>query len=189
MSGFLQTHLYLLAVPVILLFALMCFLSRRRKRKREVQEMSQYKRRDEALVEALRNPRVKSGSGPEGPMEIKWDDKVVSEKRKTRASPMVELVERSAYSQKKFVFRLGQPIRIGSGKGNQMELLREGIAEVHCEIFLNGEKACVRSVNGARTVLRRGKTNALISSAGVYLNSGDYIQLGNTEIRVRLFVG
>lgn len=151
--------------------------------------MSQYKCRDEALIEALRNPRVKKESGPEGPMEIRWDDKAVSERGKKRISPMVELIELSAYSQKKFVFRLVQPIRIGSGKGNQMMLLHEGVEEVHCEIFLSGEKACARSINGARTVLKRGRTNALISSAGVYLNNGDHIQLGNAEIQIRLFMG
>lgn len=184
-----QTHLYLLAIPVILLIAVIYLLSKRRKRKREFEEMSQYKRRDEALVAALRNPRVKKERGPEGPMEISWGDKAVGEREKKHASPMVELVELSAYSRKKFVFQLVRPVRIGSGKGNQMELFHEGVEEAHCEIFLSGEKACVRSIDGARTILKRGKTNALIGSSGVYLNNGDQIQLGNTEIQIRLFMG
>lgn len=189
MFSYIQTHLYILVIPVLLLFIMFRFFSRRRKTKREYEEMSQYKRRDEALVEALRNPQVKKENGPEGPMEISWDDETVGEKGKRRASPMVELVELSAYSRKKFVFRLGKPIRIGSGKGNQMEILREGVSESHCEIFLNGDKACVRGLSEAKTILKRGKTSALVSHAGVYLKSGDFIQIGIAEIQVRLFKG
>lgn len=188
MLDFLQAHLYILGIPVLLFVALR-FFSKRRRIKRELEEMSQYKRRDEALVEALRNPQVKEEGGPEGPMEISWDDKAVSKRGKKSASPMIELVELSTYSRKKFVFRLGQPIRIGSGKDNQMELLREGVEESHCEIFLNGEKACARSLSGAKTLLKRGKTSALISPAGVYLNNGDRIQLGTVEVQIRLFKG
>ena len=191
MLSFLQTHWYILAILALLLpaLAVLRFFSKLRKSRREFDEMSQYKRRDEALVEALRNPQVENESRSEGPMEISWDDKAVSERRGKRASPMVELVELAAYSRKKYVFRLGQPIRIGSGKDNQMELLNEGVEDMHCEIFLNGDKACVRSLGGAKTILKRGKTTAIISSFGVYLNSGDHIQLGNAEIQVRLFRG
>lgn len=189
-QSFIQAHLYILGIPVLLLLLMAIrLLSKQRKVKREIEEMSQYKRRDEALVEALRNPQVKEESGPEGPMEISWDDKTVSERGKDHASPMVELVELSAYSRKKFVFRLGKPIRIGSEKENQMELLREGVEESHCEIFLNGEKACVRSLSGSKTILKRGKTSALIGPSGVYLNNGDRIQLGTVELQVRLFKG
>lgn len=189
MLGFIQTHLYVLVIPFLLLFIVFRFFSKRRKVKREFEEMSQYKRRNEALVEALRNPQMKKETGPEGPMEISWDDKAVSEKRRKHVSTMVELVELSAYSRKKFVFRLGQPIHIGSGKGNQMEILREGVAESHCEIFLNGDKTCARSLSEAKTILKRGKTSALISQAGVYLKSGDLIQLGTAEIQIRIFKG
>lgn len=189
MLGFVQTHLYMIAIPVLLLFITFWFILKRRRTKREFEKMSQYKRRDEALVEALRNPQAKREIGPEGPMEINWDDKAASEKGKKRNSPMVELVELSAYSRKKFVFRLGDPIRIGSGKGNQVEILREGVEESHCEIFLIGEKTCAKSLSGAKTILKRGKISALISPDGVFLNNGDHIQLGTVEIQVRLFKG
>lgn len=189
MLDFVQVHLYILGIPILLLLAVLRFFSKRRRAKQEFEEMSQYKRRDDALAEALRNPQVKKESGPKGPMEITWDDKAISGRRKKHTSPMVELIELSAYSRKKFVFRLEQPIRIGSGKDNQLELLREGVEESHCEIFLNGEEVCVRSLSGAKTILKRGKTSALISPAGVYLNSGDSIQLGTVEIRIRLFRG
>ena len=189
MFHFIQTHLYILAIPVLLLFIGLRFFSKQRRINREFEEMSQYKRRDEALVEALRNPQMEKGSGPEGPMDIKWDDKAVSGRGKKHASPMVELVEISSYSRKRFVFRLEQPIHIGSGKNNQMELNREGVEETHCEIFYNNGKACARSLSEARVVLKRGKESALVSSAGVFLNNGDCIQLGTAEIQIRMFKG
>lgn len=70
-----------------------------------------------------------------------------------------------------------------------MELLREGVEECHCEIFLNGDKVCVRSLPKAKTILKRGKTSALISQAGAYVRSGDFIQLGTAEIQIRIFKG
>jgi len=189
MLGFIQTHWYILVIPVLLLFIALHFFLKRRRVDREYEAMSQYKRRDDALIEALRNPRMKQRNGPEGPMEISWGDEAVRKKGKKSVSPMVELVELSAHSRKKFVFRLGQPIRIGSGKDDQMEILREGVAESHCEIFLNGDKACVRGLSEAKTILKRGKTSALVSHSGVYLKNGDFIQLGTAVIQVRLFKG
>lgn len=190
MIYFLQTHLYIVIVPVLLLLIALRLLTKRRKTRREFEEMSQFKRRDEALAAALRNPQVKEErGGPERPMEISWDDKAVNEKEKKDASIMVELVELSAYSRRKYVYRLNRPVQIGSGKGNHMELLREGVAEKHCEIFLNGNKVCARSCPGAKTLLKRGKTSALISSDSVYLNNGDHIQLGTAEIQFRFFKG
>lgn len=185
---FIKTHLYVLAVPVILLAVMYCLHSKKKKALRKFQEMSQIKQRDEALNEALRNPQVKEArGGPERPMEIQWDDKAVREKGKKGESRMAELVELSAYSRRRYVYRMDQPIRIGSGKENQMELPRDGVAEAHCEIFLQGGRACVRTLPGAKTLLKRGKESALISANGIYLKNGDHIQLGSAEIQFRMF--
>lgn len=162
--------------------------SKWRKSRRQMEEMSRIKRRDEALNEALRDPLAKEAvrSAREGPMEISWDDKAVNE-RGGGALLLIELIELSAYSRRKYVFHADTPITIGSGEGNRMVLPREGVAAQHCEIWLDGKRPCVRSAGDAKTILLRKKASALIGTDGVYLNNGDCLQLGVSKIQFRMF--
>lgn len=187
-SAFLRAHIRLiLAVAVPLFLLILWAVLRRRKRRRTEEELSQLKRRDEALAEALRNPQVvgKRGGG-EDAMEIIWDEKAVT-KAKGAAALMAELVEVSGYSRRKYVFRVDEPITIGSGPENRLSLPREGVAKAHCVIFLNGQKPCVRSESGVKTILRRGRAPALVGVEGLYLRNGDHIQAGSVDIVFRLF--
>lgn len=185
---FLRSHLYLTVILVALAAVAFWMLSKNRRARQRFQEMAQIKRRDEALTEALRNPQAKTENGvAEGPMEISWDDKAVRKSTGKGRPLMVELVELSTYSRRRYVYRMDRPVRIGSGDGNQMELPREGVAESHCEIFLLNGRACIRSLSGAKTLLKRKKELALISSEGAYLKNGDQIQLGSAEIQFRMF--
>lgn len=177
----------LAAAGIALLVAGLCAWSRHRKRQKQFQEMSHLHRRNEALNDALRNPLAKQDrAGSDGPMEITWDDKAVKEGGAV-SSLMMELVELAAYSRRKYVFRAGPPVTVGSGENNQVVLPREGVEERHCEICLNAGKLCVRSVSNARTILKRKKTMVLVDSEGVYLRSGDHIQLGTAELQFRTF--
>lgn len=177
------------AAAAIALIAALRAWSKWRKNRRKSAEMSHITRRNEALNEALRDPYAKEPvqSGPEGPLEICWDDKAVHQSAAADSSLMIELIELSAYSRRKYVFRANRPVFIGSGPNNQMVIPREGVAEKHCEIRMAGKRACVRSVSRAQTSLKRKKTVVLVGTEGIYLNNGDHIQLGTSEIQFRLF--
>jgi len=185
---FVQTHLWIIPLCLSpLFFFALHLLMKRRKRRQDEAEMAQLKRRDEALSEALRNPLVKpTRNGGESAMEITWDEKAVHQS-KGKSALMVELVEVSGYSRRKYVFRANEPIRIGSAEENRLSLPREGVAKVHCEIFMKGREACVRSAPKVKTLLRRGSKSALIGSEGVYLKNGDHLQIGVADIQFRLF--
>lgn len=187
-SEFLTTHLWLIPVCLLpLFFAALYAILKRRKRRKDEEEMMQIKRRDEALSEALRNPLVKpSRNSGENAMEITWDEKAVN-KEKGKSDLMAELVEVSGYSRRKYIFRVDEPIRIGSATENRLSLPREGVAKVHCEIFMKGREACLRSAPKVKTALRRGKTSTLVGAEGVYLKNGDHIQIGAVDIQFRLF--
>lgn len=175
-------------LPVLLLAFLLSAFYRRHKKHRTEEDAAQIKRRDEALTEALKNPRVREQTGGQGvPVEIKWDDKAVSNKSKTKPTTMVELVELSAYSRRKYIFHADSPISVGSAAENQLALPREGVLKRHCEFFMDGSRPGVRSVHGAKTLLRRGKNTASVSDDGVYLKNGDCIQIGSAEVEFRLF--
>lgn len=177
----------LAAAAVVILLVVLRIVLKRRSRRKQMEEISQLKRRDEALNEALRNPQS-AGTAPsvKGPIEISWDDKAVKPQGAS-ASWMVELLELSAYSRRKYVFRADQPITIGSGEDNQLVLHRGGVDQLHCEIRMQGKHPCVRSLSGGKTVLVRGKKAVVVSGEGIYLNNGDRIQLGESEIQFKLF--
>lgn len=182
---------YLLAaVAGVALIAGLILWTRWRKKHRQFEEMSQIRRRNDALNAALRNPHMEAGSsGPEGPMSVSWDDKAVNRRGIAGPSLMVELTELSAYSRRKYVFRGEQNITVGSGASNQLALVRDGVAERHCEVRMIGKRFCVRSLSEAKTILIRGKKSFLVGTEGVYLNDGDRIQLGAAEIQFRKFKG
>lgn len=180
----------LIATAAAIFVIILRLVLRRRRWRKQFEEIAQLKQRDEALNEALRNPLMSAGSvGTKGPIEVSWDDKAVRGPGSASDGVMVELIELSAYSRRKYIFRANQPITIGSGKDNQLVLCREGVEGQHCEIRMNGKKPCVRSMAGVKTVLIRKKMSVLVSTEGVYLNNGDHIQLGESELQFRLFKG
>lgn len=182
---------YILAAAAgVVLAAGLIIWTRWRKKRRQFEEISQIKRRNDALNEALRSSHTEPGSpAPEGPMAISWDDKAVNRRGGGSPSLMVELTELSAYSRRKYVFRGEQAVTVGSGGDNSLVLARDGVAERHCEVRMIGKDFCVRSLSTARTVLIRGKKSFLVGTEGVYLNDGDHIQLGTAEIQFRKFKG
>lgn len=182
---------YILAAAAIFALIIACTVwSRRRKRKKQFEEISQIKRRNEALNEALQHPHMtQDHAGPEGPMEISWDDKAINRRGVAGPSLLIELTELSAYSRRKYVFRGEQCITIGSSNHNLLVLTRDGVAEQHCEIRQINKRFCVRSLSEAKTVLIRKKKSVLVGTDGVYLNDGDRIQMGISEIQFRKFKG
>lgn len=182
---------YILAAAAGIAFiAGLAVWTRWRKNRRQFEEMSRLKRRNDALNEALRNPDMEPGSsGPEGPMAITWDGETAGRRGSGGSSLMVELTELSAYSRRKYVFRGEQNITIGSGAGNQLVLTRDGVAEKHCEVRMIGRQFCVRSLSAEKVVLIRGRKSFLVGAEGVYLNDGDHIRLGTAEIQFRKFKG
>ncbi len=180
----------LAAVAGVALIAGLTIWMRWRSKRRRFEEISQMKRRNEALNDALRNPNMESGSsGPEGPMAVSWDDKAVNGRGTGAPSIMAELTELSAYSRRRYVFRGEQNITVGSGGDNALVLARDGVAQRHCEVRMIGKRFCVRSLPAVKTILIRGKKSFLVGTEGVYLNDGDRIQLGTAEIEFRKFKG
>ena len=185
---FLKTHLWIIPLCLApILFAALRVILKRRKQRLDEEEIMQIKRRDEALSEALRNPLVKpSRNGGENAMEITWDEKAVT-KDKGKSDLMAELVEMSGYSRRKYVFRVDEPISIGSAPENRLSLPRDGVQKSHCKIYMKGREACISSAPKVKTVLRRGKTSARVGAEGLYLKNGDHIQIGAVDIQFRLF--
>lgn len=172
---------------IALLFLVKAWLHRRTWQKKR-KEMSMLRKRNEALNETLRNPQISLEEGTaSGPMEVQWDAKAIDDRYADQATMMIELVEFSAYSRRKYIFPAGQIIRIGAGAENHLILPREGVSEKHCEIFLLNKTVAIRNISSEKVVLIRGKTSAFVNCDGVFLNNGDHIQLGTADIQFRCF--
>ena len=185
---YLKAHIFLSIIPLCFFTFLWILIAKQRKQRRQQEEMRQLQRRDEALTKALRNPRGGHvSSGRMGPVEVAWDEQAADSGQKHHAVLMMELVERSDYARRKYVFRAEESVTVGSGGDNRLLLSREGVAEQHCVFFMWGKRPCVRTLPGAKTMLKRGKETAIVSEQGVYLNNGDHIQVGNADIQFRLF--
>ena len=190
MMRFLQAHPLFWAVPALALLAALAVLAGWRRRRRELAELSGRKRRDEALSQALGNPRRRQAPrGAERPVDVRWESRASGKTGRDGAFPLVELVEVSAYSDKRYLYRLDEPVQVGSGEGSRLELHGEGVAPRHCEIFQKDGKACVRSFPGAQVRLCRGRASAVVGREGAYLNSGDRLSVGTVELRFRMLKG
>lgn len=178
----------IVSVAVAAVFVLVRNFLKKQKDRRKQKEMTLLQRRNEALNETLRNPKMQKTDGVvAGPMEIQWDERAINQKKTKHSAMMIELVEFAAYSRRKYLFPVGQMICIGSGENNQVVLARDGVAAKHCEIFQADHAIAIRNVSETTALLIRGKTSVLISTEGVFLNDGDRIKMGAAEIQFRCF--
>lgn len=101
---------------------------------------------------------------------------------------MVQLVERTELSTRKFMLNPAKGIKIGSDvQENDITVMAEGISPHQCEIFSVRDKVYVRDLGqGNRTIIRRKKEQAIVDGNGVRLLSNDTIVLGNASYDVTI---
>lgn len=181
--------LYVIIITMVfLLIFLFRYIIKSRKISQKQREMSLLQRRNEMLNETLRNPQIKIvGHAMTGPVEVQWDEKAIEHSQNQNISMMIELVEFSTYSRRKYIFPADQIINVGSGANNQLVLMREGVASSHCAFVTTDGVVTVRSMPGQKTVLIHGKVSALVGEDGVFLRDGDHIRIGEADIQFRCF--
>lgn len=94
---------------------------------------------------------------------------------------MLQLVERTELSTRKFMMNPAKTIRIGSSlQDNDITVLADQVSSHQCEIFAVGSKVYIRNLGSeCKTVIRRKKVQAIVDGNGVRLISGDTVILGN----------
>lgn len=190
MLQFLMSHILYVAIGVgaIVLILVLRFVSKQNAVRKKQKEMSLLQKRNEALNETLRNPKMQQQKSPAaGPMEVQWDEKAIESRQKDNPSLMIELIEFSTYSRRKYLFPAELGVSVGSGADNQLVLQREGVAPQHCAFFQKDGAIAVRSISNQKTLLLRGKTSALVGAEGVFLNNGDHIHIGTADLQFRSF--
>lgn len=101
---------------------------------------------------------------------------------------MIQLIEKTELSTRKFVLNPAKKIRIGSDlQNNDISILSEGIAPQQCEIFSVKDKVYIRNLStGMQTIIRRRKEKALVDEKGIRLLSNDTIILGKVMYEIMI---
>jgi len=181
-------------IVFIVLLVLIKLASNRRKKQRELDQVTADKVRDENLNDVILNKRASKSSAKEvyTPYDVDYsnkeqENKVIGSQNNGR-EVMIRLVENTELSTRKFILNPAKRIRIGSDlKENDISVMAEGIAPVQCEIFSVGSNVYIRNISeNTRTILRRKREQAIVNSKGILLESDDVIILGKVSYAVTI---
>lgn len=183
----------LLAAAALAFFLLLFLLKkyiRSQEKKKEIAQASADRLRDENLNNIILNSYVETGGHKEiyKPYDVDYSskDKGVGKGKEQNAAdtkhgqPMLQLIEKTELSTRKFVLNPAKRIRIGSDlQDNEISVLAQGVAPHHCEIFAAGGSVYIRNTGEkTRTIIRRRKEQAIADGRGIRLQTGDSILVG-----------
>lgn len=186
-----------IAIVVALAF-LILFLKKQIKKygkKKEINQAAADQIRDENLNHViLNNYRQKKGDKvAHKPYDVDYGSgadasDVVLDDGKGVCQLMVQLVERTELSMRKFVLNPAHGIQIGSNlNDNDIVVFSGEIAAHQCEIFSAGGKVYVRNLeNNNKTIVRRRKERVIVNERGIRLLTGDCILLGNVSYDITI---
>lgn len=190
----------LILAAVILLFigiVLIRKFMQKKQKNRELRQAAEDKLRDENLNNVILNNHAGSNhprevhvpydvdySNPGGESSKSYSD---NNKRKDN-HVMLQLVEKTELSTRKFMLNPIKKIRIGSDlQDNDISVLSEGVSPHQCEIFSVSDKIYIKNLSQEnQTILKRKKEQAIVDEKGLRLLSNDKIILGNVVYEVTI---
>lgn len=184
----------ILAVIVIIILRK---LFKRNERNKELKIAVEDKRRDENLNSVILNSHVDKDSLKEihTPYDVDYSNpngenvKTYSNEFKNEDNQiMLQLIEKTELSTRKFMMNPAKRIKIGSDlQGNDITVMADGISPHQCEIFLVNDKVYIRNLGQRnRTIVRRKKEQAIVDENGLRLLSNDTVILGNASYDITI---
>ena len=194
--------LFLIAAAVLAFFFIIFFLKkfmRRCEKKKEIVQAAADRMRDENLNNIILNSHTGTGSHKEiyKPYDVDYSSRGKSGSNRggsqdtaavKHGQPMLQLIEKTELSTRKFILNPAKRIRIGSDlQDNDISVLSQGVAPHHCEIFAAGGGVYIRNTGeGVRTIIRRKKEQAIADKKGIRLQTGDCILLGTVSYDITI---
>lgn len=191
----------LIVAFALALFLLIFFLKKfmkHREKKKEIALAAADRVRDENLNNIILNSHADRSNSKEvyKPYDVDYSqDKAGREKRDRtdifagkQGQPMIQLIEKTELSTRKFVLNPAKIIRIGSDlQNNDISVLSEGVEPHQCEIFAAGGNVYIRNTGEkTRTIIKRKKQQAIADNKGIRLLSGDRILLGTVSYDITI---
>lgn len=167
----------------------------RRGERKELKRAADDRIRDEKLNSIILNSydsnRMKNTASK--PYDVNYGyagegSRSIPHNTQNKPMPMLQLIESTDLSSRKFVLSLSYVIRIGSGlNNNDIVVASSDIAEHQCEIFSAQDKVYIRNTGDeVRTIVRRGKKQTIADNKGIRILTGDKIILGNISYEVTI---
>lgn len=190
----------LILAAVTLLFigiTLIKKIMRRKQKNKELRQAAEDKLRDENLNNVILNNHVGSNRPREVhvPYDVDYSNpggessKSHSDNNKRKDSHvMLQLVEKTELSTRKFMLNPIKKIRIGSDlQDNDISVLSEGVSSHQCEIFSVSNKIYIKNLSHENlTILKRKKEQTIVDEKGLRLLSDDKIILGSVIYEVTI---
>lgn len=172
------------------------FFHRKRKNK-ELEQTAADKIRDENLNNVILNSYANNSNLKEvyKPYDVDYSSPnseknkgVGKRKAQDMQHVMVQLIEKTELSTRKFMMNPSKKIRIGSGlQDNDITVLAEGVSLHQCEIFSVGNKVYIKNLSSEnRTIIKRKREQAIVDERGIRLLSNDVVILGYVLYEITL---
>lgn len=192
------------AVLLVLLFllfaagtALLKKLIRKSQRNKELARATEDKVRDENLNHVILNSYVKEENRKEvyKPYDVDYsnpgeerDKAAGGYEKKGERHIMLQLIERTELSTRKFLLNPEKRISIGSDpQGNDITIMAEGVSPRQCEIFSVQNNVYIRNLSqDNKTILKRKKEQAIVDAKGIRILSGDTVIVGRASYDITI---
>lgn len=190
----------LLAAGILALFIFFLKkLMKYREKKKEITTAAQDRMRDDNLNHIILNSYSDKDKNKEVymPYEVDYGSQDKNGKKKENRADtfdgghgelMLQLIEKTELSTRKFVLNPAKGIRIGSDmQDNDIPVVSKGVAPHQCEIFAAGGRVYIRNMGeGNRTLIKRKKERAIVDHKGIRLLSGDSILVGSISYDITI---
>ena len=192
-----------IVVGVLAAIIILCVVTKKQKTKKEKTLLANDKLREEALDKMLFNQEAafKTDGQPTFaavPINVNYDvnavdkskGKSVGKKKRKSKKMMVQIVEKSELSVRKYMFDPGKSIFIGSKNGkNHIVNSSTTVDERQCEIKGMEDKVYARNLgHPAKVIVSRGKQTAYVEQNYIELKNGDVISIANTTYQIDIIV-
>lgn len=187
----------LAALLAVIIFSL---ISKKRREKKAKAQLAGDKVREEALDKLLLNKeaeiRKEENTFAAIPFAVNYDvnstekANTTEKKKNKRKKVMVQIVENSELSARKYMLDPQKGIFMGSKNGkNHIVINSADIDERQCEIRESSEKVYIRNIGSSgKVVLRRGKQSAYVEQKYLEIKTGDALMIGNAIYRMELII-
>lgn len=182
-------------IVFVILFILLIKIRKKNKKQKIMSIQAEDKLREEALDKIILNDKAQNDEGDvfsAKPFEVNYDaasvEKHTEKAKKARYRTMVQIVENSELSSRKYMFDPSKGIHIGGKNGkNDIVVSDMSVDDQQCEIVLSSSTVYIRNIGGSRkVVLKRGKQQAYVEKKYVELKSNDVILIGKTIFRIEI---
>lgn len=192
-----------IVVGVLAAVTILCVFLKKHKIQKEKTLQANDKMREEALDRLLFNQEVafqqeEKATFAAVPINVNYDinavekskSKAVGKKKVKNRTMMVQIVEKSELSVRKYMFDPRKSIFIGSKNGkNHIVNSSATVDERQCEIKGVDGKIYARNLgHPAKVIVSRGKQIAYVEQNYIEVKNGDIISIANTTYQIDIIV-